>query len=51
MNFENWFKTKFGRLPSDSEFDKLLKQCFEAGVKSEINYGGKYNYETRETIK
>ena len=34
MNFNTWFKSKFGREPSDSERDRLLNECFMAGANS-----------------
>ena len=47
MTFEEWFKEKFGRFPSDSEHDLILRECFMAG-RFYNNYGGHTNYETRQ---
>lgn len=50
MNFEEWFKEKFGRLPSESEHDFNFRECFMAGRFSEKlsrYYGNNTNYETR----
>lgn len=49
MTFEEWFKEKFGRLPSDSERDSLLRECFMAGrFYTDKVYGNHTNYETRK---
>lgn len=52
MTFEEWFKQKFGRFPSDSEHDLNLQECFSAGMfsmshKLTKKFGNNINYETR----